>query len=383
MQYPSGVSQRTWSATAPEVITAGLLRQNVTAPLWLISSPPMAILAQQVTPTSISSGAYLTVNPLDTEILDTGMGHSDAVNPFRCYAGTSGWWLIRGAVPFAAATTNTAWSFGAGLLASHSGTSTAYAGARHPGPSSATAAAMPAVAELLPLAAKSPVTSGDFFQLQGFQDTGSPVSTLIGTSAGVFPWIAGRWCGTLTGTAPLPVPPLVPFSDATEITGAFMNTNVRDAVNFLSFPPMCRLSNQGGSAQSAVNGTSTAVQFAGSAITGLTSDNYGGWSAGNPTRYTFPVAGRWYVAGQAAFASSNSGICQSGLRVNGGTTSWGTKAAAPATSTAGVIAASEQYLRVSAGDYVQLIAFQSSGGSLSLTTSPPSYSKLIALWTGV
>jgi hypothetical protein len=380
VQYPAGVSQRTWSLTASEVITAGRLRANVTAPLWLISSPPMAILAQQLSASTLSSGSYLTVNPLDTEILDTGGGHSDSANPFRCYIPTTGWWLIRGAVPFTAATSNSQFSFGAGLFIGHE-TSIAYYGGRHPGPASSSGAVMPNVADLFPLNSASPITSGDWFQVQGFQDTGSPLAVAISAGAGVFPWTAARWCGTQTGTAGLPLPSPAAFSDVTEITGAFMNANLRDTVNFLAFPPMARLSN-GGASQSISNTTDSPVNWASSTVTSLNSDNYGGWS-GSGSRWHAPVNGRYYLAGQVAWATASGGQFSAGLRVNGGGTVWrGTRATPPTTSTQGLITTVEQTLRMSAGDYVEVIAAQSTGGTVALNTSAPAYSKLIALWRG-
>lgn len=383
MQFPTGVSQRTWSATASEPITSGLLRANVTAPLWMITSPPMAILAQQLSAQSMPSGTRTTVQPLDTEYLDTGGGHSDAVNTFRFYVPASGWWLVRGAVPYAAATSNNNSSFGAGIQLIPAGSSPVnYDGARHSGPPSTTAVPMPAFTELLPCNA-----SGDELQMYGFQDTGGSVVLVAGATVGVFPWLAARWAGVLGGTAALPVPSPASFNDATEITGAFMNANVRDTVNFLAFPPMARLANAGAS-QSIPSGTDTAVTWNTATInpTGsspVNSDNYGGWSSGtNPSRYTFKRAGRYYCWGQVAFAASNAGQWQCGLRVNGSTTWYGTRTSAAGTSSAGMIITAERYLRVSSGDYVEVTGSQSTGSGVSLATTAPAYSKLIVLWRG-
>lgn len=386
MQYPTGVSQRTWSLTASEVITASRLRANVTAPLWLITSPPMAILAQQASPMSMASGSRTTINPLDTEILDTGGGHSDAVNSFRFFIPTTGWWLFRGAIPYTGATTNNNFSFLAGLQGNQGGTGTNYDGARHAGPPSASAVVMPGFAELLPCTAANPVTSGDEVQMYGFQDTGGSVVTPANAAVGVFPWMSARWSGVLGGTAGLSVPSPSAFADVTEITGAFMNSNVRDSVNYLAFPPMARLSNAGAS-QSIPSGADTAVTWNSANLnpsgTPVNSDNYGGWSSGtNPSRYTFQRAGRYYAWGQVAFATSNTGQWQAGLRVNGTTTWYGTRTSAPGTSTAGMILTAERMLRVSVNDYVEVVGTQTTGGSISLATTAPTYSKLIVIWRG-
>lgn len=383
VQYPSGVSQRTWSPSASEVITASLLRQNVTAPLWLVTSPTMVILAQQQSAGTFGSGSYGTVGPIDTEIVDTGGGHSDVTSPGRYYVTISGWWLLRGTIPFAGAATNSQFSFGAGFLASHSGTSTAYHGGRHGGAASATAVVMPAACELLPLNSASPVTSGDWFQLQGFQDTGGTINLGVNVGVGVFTWFGGRWCGVQGGTAGLSVPSPASFADNTQITGAFMNSNVRDTVNFLAFPPMARLANSGGT-QTVATGTDTAVTMQTATVTTVNSDNYSGWSSGtNPTRYTVQRAGRYWVYGQVAFAHATGGIWSAGLRVNGTGTVWrSTRVTPPSTSTQGMILPIEMYLRLNAGDYVELIAAQSSGGTVSLATGGSDYSKLMLLWRG-
>lgn len=382
MQYPTGVSQRTWAASASEVITASLLRANVTAPLWLITSPPMAILAQQLTANSIPSGSRNTVNILDTEILDSNGGHSDSVNNFRYYVPVTGWWLVRATIPFSAATTNSNFSFMAGITGNHSGTGTNFDGARHSGPPSASAVVIPSAAELLPLTAASPVITGDFVTMYAFQDTGS--SVLLGIGGGGFPWLATRWAGVQGGTAGLPVPSPAAFSDLTAISGTFLNSNVRDTINFLAFPPMARLSNQGGS-QTVPNNSETAITWNTATVLGVNSDNYGGWSSGtNPTRYTFPVAGRYWVHGQAAFGASSAATWQVSLRVNGSSaTEWfGGRVNGPGTSTAGTTLIAERYLRVNAGDYVEVMAFQNSGAGSAMAVTSPTTSKLIVLWRG-
>jgi hypothetical protein len=361
-------------------MTASRLRANVTAPLWLLSSPPMAVLAQQLSAQSLASGSRLTINPLDTEILDTGGGHSDSANPFRFYCPTSGWWLVRGAIPYSGATTNNNFCFGSGIQTNISAVSSNYDGARHAGPSSSTAVVMPAFTDLLRLSAANPVTSGDEIQMYGFQDTGGSVSLAINVAVGVFPWLTARWAGVQSGTGGLPVPSPAAFADVTEITGAFLNSNLRDTVNFLAYPPMARLKNEGAS-QSVTSGTDTAVTWASANVNGYSSDNYSGWS-GSGGKYTFPVDGRYYVYGQVAFPGSNTGQWQCGLRVNGTTTWYGTRTSAPGTSTAGLILSAERYLRVSATDYVEVMATQTTGSPVTLATSAPAYSKLVVLWRG-
>lgn len=383
--YPTGISQRTWSTAVSEPITATLLRQNVTSPVWLLSSPPAAILAQQVTALSVPS-ATLTSVYMDTEILDTTGGHSFTSDPARWFAAVTGWYLIRGVVPYVNAGNNNQYRFNCSFqvfTAAGSVLSSADGGC-HGGSSGDFV--MPNGAELAVLNAPSTViTNNDYVRMYAYQDTGAARSLAINTPAGVFPAMFARWVGTATGfTKPVPSPATWP--DTTQITGAIMNAQVRDTIQFLSFPPMARLtatSTQPIGSQTFPAGTAVTFGSASAFGTSASSDNYGGWSSGtNPSRYTFQRAGRYYAYGQAAYAQANAGAFAAGLRVNGGTTQWGTRVEAPSLSTNPIVVNCEQYLRANAGDYAELIASQNSGASVSTTANSSTTSKLIVLWEG-
>lgn len=113
------------------------------------------------------------------------------------------------------------------------------------------------------------------------------------------------------------------------------------------------------------NGTFTALSFD-------TADfNVGSmYSAGQPTRLTFPVAGVYCVQGFCGFAANTTGRRILDIRVNGsGSAARGETAPNPAS-------ASQTYVNVfglikaAAGDYVDLAAWQNSGGNLSTVTGP-------------
>lgn len=242
---------------------------------------------------------------------------------------------------------------------------------------------IPSFAEMLPASTAVPVVNADFVQMLGFQDTGSAVTLTTSQAAGAFPWLAARWVGVLGGTAGLPVPSPAAFADTTEITGAFLNSNLRDTVNFLAFPPMARLSNAGTTQTIPSGGADTAITMTTATVNGTNSDNYSGWSSGsNPSRYTFPRAGRYYVYGQVSFLAGSTGTYQASLRVSGSTTWVGSRAAAASTSTAGLSLTCERYLRVTAGQYVEVTCNQNSGSTVSLTNSSSTHSKLIVVWRG-
>ncbi len=113
-------------------------------------------------------------------------------------------------------------------------------------------------------------------------------------------------------------------------------------------------------------------------------DRHPGWSASAIGIVALGTHnGRYYFSGQVAWATASGGQFSAGLRVNSGGTVWrGTRATPPTTSSQGLITTVEQTLRMSAGDYVELIAAQSSSGTVALNTTAPAYSKLIALWRG-
>lgn len=381
MGYPQGVSQKTWSATVSEPVTASLLRQNVTDPAWLLSSPPMAILAQQVSADTIPATTPWRVR-LDTELVDTLGVHSDAVSTDRCYCAVTGWYLIRGAVAFAQGAGEATSSFTAGVFVTDvsTGITTQTYGGIFPGTSGASV--IPTFTELAVLVATNfakPAVN-DYCSMFTYIPGSWPLQITLGS--GIYSWLSSRWVGTATGTAGLPVPSNPGFSDAAAISGAFLNANVRDAVNFLSFPPMARLtqtSRQSIPSQAFPAGTPVTFTSAAAQGTSASSDNYGGWSpSANPTRYTFPRAGRYYAYGQAAFTGGGGGNYAAGLRVNGGTTAWGTRTLAAGL---GAVPTAEQYLRVNAGDYVELIASQNSGSAVNTTTGQASC-RLIVLWEG-
>lgn len=383
MTFPTGVSQKTWSTSASEVITASLLRANVTDPVWLLTSPPMAVLAQTVTPTSVGSGSATTVG-MDTEILDTTNGHADVGNIQRWYAAVAGWYLIRGVVAFSAGTSNQADGFYATAHIFTQSTSTTVDQDLNIANSLASQLVACGGCELAVLNAPSTtVTSNDYVWLSAFQDTGSTVQTHT-TLPGVSQLMI-RWAGTVTGTTGLPVPANPGYSDTTEITGTFLNTNMRDAVRFLTFPPMARLTQT--SAQSVPSQTfpaGTAVTFGATSAPGTSnsSDNYSGWSSSNPTRYTFPVAGRYWVYGQIPYHPALGNAWAAGLRVNGGTTTWGNRFGAPTTTSPGQMPVVEQWIRANAGDYVELMASQNSGSSSTLVVTSETVPKMIVLWEG-
>ena len=109
-------------------------------------------------------------------------------------------------------------------------------------------------------------------------------------------------------------------------------------------------------------------------------DLLGGWVSGSPTRWSVPRTGWWQLAGAVAFDASAGGTTRECVwYVNGGAIGMGrartfgnTMSAVPVTVEARTL---PQLL--TAGQYVELVPAQNSGGALNLATG--SYRSYIAI----
>jgi len=207
------------------------------------------------------------------------------------------------------------------------------------------------------------------------QDSGGTVN--LATGAGDIPTAAMRWVCALSGTQPLPVPPLTAVPSP--ITAAWLNANLRDAIRFLTYPPIAKAHYTAGSS-SLASGT-----LASPAVVPLTTvdvDTYAGFTTGASAHYTAPVAGRYLFAGQFNLAASSTTQWHAcGLQVNGSTNYWGRISRFAGTSLA-CGASITKRLRLNAGDTVALIGTQSSGSPTAYNTSASNQTRLLAVWEG-
>lgn len=196
----------------------------------------------------------------------------------------------------------------------------------------------------------------------------------------------------ITGTTISITPCAYPHSSGAPVTvpvsAAWLNQQVRDQIRLLAFPPMARLTNSGAATQNLASQTfpaGTAVTWnQGPSPTGQAAwlDNYGGWSGSSPTRYVFPLPGVWYVYGQvSALGSASAYSLCAGLRISGGTTLWGD--VIPGSSGGvGCCATVRRHLRVTAGQYAEVMGSQNLGSALQLHNSAGLLCKMIAIWRG-
>jgi hypothetical protein len=333
-------------------------------------------LATIATPASTSAWTNI---PLDQELVDRWGGHSDSSQTNLWYApftaNASDYYLCTGYTPLPA--TDPAKIALAGLIKNGA---TSYEGTKIP---CGTAHAVdPMVIDLVPLA------GGDTIGLRVWTDLSGQSTVVSGKS----PSLTARWVGSGTGTVVgLPAVPHT-WIDADALsassTGATaraggnkvpLNTEIRDLIRFLNYPPLARITNQGGS-QSIATGTGwTSVIFtAGSNI-----DTFAGWASGAPTLYTVPRAGVYFVAGYVSYievGGANTGYRAARLLINGATPYGGTSSVPTTTGAAGSAVYAVRKLRLAAGDTIAVQAQQTQGVSLALGNGASTSSRLIAVW---
>lgn len=161
---------------------------------------------------------------------------------------------------------------------------------------------------------------------------------------------------------------------AVPVSAAFMNQQVRDIINFLAFPPMTRLSSAGSTQgiPSTTFPTATAVVFESATL-----DNFSGWNG--TSEWVVPVSGVYYVYGQVLLQASviNMGA---GIGVSGGTIQWGDQVRSQTSLISG--ATVRKTMRLTAGQYLQLFAWQQHSGTIGLLNDTNAYSTMIAIWRG-
>jgi hypothetical protein len=145
------------------------------------------------------------------------------------------------------------------------------------------------------------------------------------------------------------------------VTAAYLNTNVRDATNFLLAPPLCDVAQA--SAQSIPNNALTALTW----DTEVTDNDSAHSTVTNSSRITFQAAG-WYHYEALYIAAFNT----AGYRIvaaykNGALYKPGQRLT-PSVSNATDIAASG-YIQVVVGDYLEIFVYQSSGAALLTDTT--------------
>lgn len=173
----------------------------------------------------------------------------------------------------------------------------------------------------------------------------------------------------------LPVPTQRTWSVGDIVTAAEMNANTRDAVNFLSNPPICALNQL--TTQSIPNNSFTSISFADAG--GVIVDSYSGHSTTvNPSRYIAQVAGYYLVIGRAGTPGTTDTKRMTCIAVNG-TLYRNNEVDSPDADLHTVETVALVHLN--ALDYVEAQVYQLSGGAISTNVSSTAYGPSIeVIW---
>ena len=142
------------------------------------------------------------------------------------------------------------------------------------------------------------------------------------------------------------------------LTASDMNTYQRDNIVALRNPPTCRVYND---AAISINNTTTTILTLNSER--FDTDAMHNTST-NTSRLTCVTAGVYLIHGHVRFASNNTGHRIAGIRLNGSTQIANQKTEAVQGTTT-VLSVATVY-KLSVADYVELTAYQSSGGALNV-----------------
>lgn len=145
------------------------------------------------------------------------------------------------------------------------------------------------------------------------------------------------------------------------------------AINFLYHPPVAKINQS--TAQSINNATSTAVQFNNPTdILDTDVDGTGGHDpVTNNTRFTARYPLWMWVAGSVTFAANATGIRTCWLAINGIDVDSSAESSPGTASDVLSISTRPTKIYLAQGDYVELMAYQTSGGALSTVVSPALY----------
>tara|TARA_R110000868_G_scaffold11064_3_gene54330 strand:- start:1072 stop:1572 length:501 start_codon:yes stop_codon:yes gene_type:complete len=160
------------------------------------------------------------------------------------------------------------------------------------------------------------------------------------------------------------------FTASTVLTAAELN----DAFS----PPRCRLTNSANI--SLTNNLATAVTF------DTETHDTGGMhsTSSNTSRITIPTggSGMYLIGAGIEFAANATGTRDVNLRINGTTIIASSRATATSATSATRLMTNTIY-PLNAGDYVEIMAFQNSGGALNITAASEYTPIFYACWLTV
>lgn len=157
------------------------------------------------------------------------------------------------------------------------------------------------------------------------------------------------------------------------ITASLLNTHLRDNESFLYSPPRFRVYNS--LAEAIPNAAFTAATFDSERF-----DTNGMHSTSvNTGRATCQTAGAYLLGGGVEWAANATGVRAAALRING-TTFIGTEAHMTRTDGGTAGSSTVTLYALAATDYVELLVYQSSGGSLNVNAASNYSPEFWGIW---
>ena len=160
-----------------------------------------------------------------------------------------------------------------------------------------------------------------------------------------------------------------------DITAAFWNAQVRDAVTFAINPPILRV-HQTTTTTSLPNATNTAITWDTNDV-----DSYSGHSTvTNPSRYVAQVAGWYQISASIAITATSSGSGAWGYIAKNGTQVSPTAPGRLNPSTFQVITVATDQIFLNTGDYIEVYANQNDGSAKATAISGGQFSMMSIRW---
>ncbi len=179
------------------------------------------------------------------------------------------------------------------------------------------------------------------------------------------------------GTVPLPSSAVA----GTVATAALLNS-FRDCINFWAGRPVCLAYQATAQAFTTTNTTYVVSLDAETIDVVQAGDSPGHDNSSNNSRIYARTPGIYRVGGQVSFAADINGNRYGSIKMNGATTLSSSQAGAVSSTSATSVSLIDTYVRMSAGDYLELNALHTAGHSLN---SQPAlnYTFMYAEWVAL